>query len=188
MIDVMVDLETLGTTTGHVILSIGACFFNPLTGEIGHKFLRAIDLKSSIDKGFVINGDTLTWWLRDNPEALKATINVDKKESIDEALVSFMNFCDTYGQIAKVRLWANDPSFDTAMIMKACEMCNVEYKLKFWNNCDCRTIVRLYPPQLFKDYKINNQRTGYHTADADAVYQAQYISYILKELGCQELY
>ena len=188
MIDVMLDIETLGTNSGSVILSIGACFFNPVTGKIGEKFLRAIDLKSSIDKGFSINGDTLAWWLRDNPEALKSTIDVEGKESITEALVSFMNFCDTYGQIAKVRLWANDPSFDTAMIMKACEMCDVEYRLKFWNNRCVRTIVGFCPPNLFKEYKINNQRTGYHTADADAVYQAQYVSYILRELGCQELY
>lgn len=188
MIDVMVDLETLGTTTGYVILSIGACFFNPLTGEIGHTFLRAVDLQSSVREGFSIDGDTLEWWLRDNPEALKSTIGIQNKENITEALTSFMNFCDTDGQIAKVRLWANDPSFDIAMIAKACEITGVEYRLKFWNTRCCRTIVGLYPSQLFKEYKINNQRIGYHTADNDAIYQAKYISHILKELGCEDLY
>ena len=187
-IDVMLDLETLGTVPGSVILSMGACFFDPFTGKIGKEFFRAIDIDSSIESGMQIDGGTLEWWLRDNPEALKATIDVESKETLEEALIAFFNFCDTDGQIAKVRLWANDPSFDTAMIMYACKQTKIPYQLKFWNNRDVRTIVGLYPSNLFKDYKINNQRIGYHTALADAIYQAKYVSYILRDLGCTELY
>ncbi|MFM2590025.1 3'-5' exoribonuclease domain-containing protein [Vibrio sp. TBV020] len=46
MKNLMIDLETMGNSSNAAIVSIGACFFEPSTGEIGEKFSRIISLES----------------------------------------------------------------------------------------------------------------------------------------------
>ena len=43
MKDLMIDFETLGLKENAVLLSVGACAFDPATGEIGETFYCAID-------------------------------------------------------------------------------------------------------------------------------------------------
>jgi hypothetical protein len=47
--NVMIDIETLGTRPGSVILSIGACRFG--ADGIGEEFYRAIDVLDSLMAG-----------------------------------------------------------------------------------------------------------------------------------------
>lgn len=53
MKNLMIDLETMGNSSNAAIVSIGACFFEPSTGEIGEKFSRIIYLESSQECGCV---------------------------------------------------------------------------------------------------------------------------------------
>jgi hypothetical protein len=45
----MIDLETMGNKPNAPIVSIGAVFFEPSTGELGDEFYRVVSLKSSMD-------------------------------------------------------------------------------------------------------------------------------------------
>ena len=190
MIDIMVDLETLDTEADAIIVSIGACFFNPLTGEIGKVFDRVIEVDDCSSKGMRMSGSTLGFWLK-NPEAAGMVFGDDiQKVSLKTALQDFYSFIkyESEDQVGRVRLWANDPSFDKSMITYSSRACGIEYPLAFWNTRCVRTILGLYPNTLFKQWKIDNPRQGYHQASFDAIYQAQYISHILRELGCKDLY
>ena len=60
--NLMIDLETLGTFMNAPVVTIGACFFDPMTGEIGDKFYRKIDMVDAMRFGSA-SGDTLRWWL-----------------------------------------------------------------------------------------------------------------------------
>ena len=190
MIDVMVDLETLDTESDAVIVSIGACFFDPFTGEIGKVFDRVISVDDCTKRGMKISESTLGFWLR-NPEAASMVFGEDiSKVSLSSALKSFTAYLkyESGDQLGKIRLWANDPSFDKSMLTYSYRACKLEYPLAFWNTRCVRTILGLYPNTLFKEWKINNPRKGYHQASYDAIYQAEYISHILRELGCEELF
>ncbi|HBP9762248.1 TPA: 3'-5' exoribonuclease, partial [Escherichia coli] len=59
-IHLMIDLETMGKNPDAPIISIGAIFFDPQTGEMGPEFSKTIDLETA---GGVIDRDTIKWWL-----------------------------------------------------------------------------------------------------------------------------
>ena len=67
--DVMIDIETLGTDPGSVILSIGAVEFDLKTGKTGEEFYQWIDLESSSNKGFSVSAGTIKWWMMQNKKA-----------------------------------------------------------------------------------------------------------------------
>ncbi|EFG2334545.1 exonuclease, partial [Escherichia coli] len=56
----MIDLETMGKNPDAPIISIGAIFFDPQTGDMGPEFSKTIDLETA---GGVIDRDTIKWWL-----------------------------------------------------------------------------------------------------------------------------
>ena len=47
MNNVMLDLETMGKGLSAAIVTIGAVFFDPMTGELGAEFEAHIDLRDS---------------------------------------------------------------------------------------------------------------------------------------------
>ncbi|EEZ2476054.1 exonuclease, partial [Escherichia coli O157:H7] len=57
----MIDLETMGKNPDAPIISIGAIFFDPQTGDMGPEFSKTIDLETA---GGVIDRDTIKWWLK----------------------------------------------------------------------------------------------------------------------------
>ncbi|ENZ5980691.1 3'-5' exoribonuclease, partial [Escherichia coli] len=59
-IHLMIDLETMGKNPDAPIISIGAIFFDPQTGDMGPEFSKTIDLETA---GGVIDRDTIKWWL-----------------------------------------------------------------------------------------------------------------------------
>ncbi|EPO2484139.1 3'-5' exoribonuclease domain-containing protein, partial [Escherichia coli] len=65
-IHLMIDLETMGKNPDAPIISIGAIFFDPQTGEMGPEFSKTIDLETA---GGVIDRDTIKWWLKQSREA-----------------------------------------------------------------------------------------------------------------------
>ncbi|WP_414669201.1 3'-5' exoribonuclease domain-containing protein, partial [Escherichia coli] len=55
----MIDLETMGKNPDAPIISIGAIFFDPQTGDMGPEFSKTIDLETA---GGVIDRGTIKWW------------------------------------------------------------------------------------------------------------------------------
>jgi DNA polymerase III epsilon subunit-like protein len=70
---VMIDVETLGTNPGCVILSIGAVQFgNECRGEC---FYAGISINDSLKHGLTIEQETLQWWMEQDEEARKAAFS-----------------------------------------------------------------------------------------------------------------
>ena len=64
---VSIDIETLGTAPGSVILTIGAVAFNrhgliPERNGILGTFYQRIDLDYSLRAGLTVDASTLRWW------------------------------------------------------------------------------------------------------------------------------
>lgn len=72
MKNIMIDIETLGTDAGSIILSIGACIFHGLNNGRyveEERFYRAIHIDSQRAEGRSIDTQTLRWWMSQPPEA-----------------------------------------------------------------------------------------------------------------------
>lgn len=68
--DVMIDIETLGTAPGSVILSIGAvAFVRDRMPEDWREFSSVISVESSKSCGLTTDQSTIDWWKRQDSYA-----------------------------------------------------------------------------------------------------------------------
>lgn len=166
---VMIDLETLGIKTDAIVLEIGAVVFDITTGEIGNKFNATIDMQSSIDAGRTIDSPTLNWWMSQPIEIREIVFSGETPFSL--ALDRFYNWFPEGAYV-----WGNGPSFDISKLESAYEALNgpESYPWKFYNVRCVRTIRDLTKDVIDRnDIKIHGFK---HTALADAIWQAKYVS------------
>lgn len=123
--DIMLDLETLGTKPGCAVLSIGAKVFDPYgdnsTATVPPmvsppvSFYRNIDLFSSLMLGLTIDPATVDWWRTKDPEAQGAFISgpVLPKAAIIHFNEWIVSAGKMYSQRDKIlNVWAKSPGFD----------------------------------------------------------------------------
>lgn len=177
----MIDTETMGNKPNAPVVSIGAVFFEPSTGELGEEFYRVVSLKSSMDGGAVPDPETIIWWMQQNEEARKAICDKDAI-SISAALIKLNTFILDNTDIDKVQVWGNGATFDNVILRANYEREFLPCIWKFWNDRDVRTIV-----ELGRAIGINPRRDipfegDRHNALADAKHRAKYVSAIWQRL------
>jgi DNA polymerase III epsilon subunit-like protein len=176
--DVMLDLETLGTRPGCAILSIGAVAFDRHTGALGPEFYMVVNRKSCEAKGLTQDQSTLDWWSRQSAEAKKVLAEAENAPNgLGGALVQFTAYLQKFGK-RDLFVWGNGADFDQPIIT-AC-YASVGYPLPwlFYNNRCYRTLRSL------GNVKGEPPRQGvYHNALDDAKTQALQAVNILKQLG-----
>lgn len=117
----MIDLESMGKKPNAPIVSIGAVFFNPQTGELGQEFYTAVSLESAMAQGAVPDGDTILWWLKQSPEA-RSAICVDDAMPITDALSELSHFIHRHAYNLKyMKVWGNGATFDNVILRGAYE-------------------------------------------------------------------
>ncbi|CDH25983.1 3'-5' exonuclease [Xenorhabdus bovienii] len=181
--NLMLDLETMGTATDSAIISIGAVFFDPATGELGSSFYSPVDLTSSMQSGGAVDGDTIRWWLRQDSEA-RVAIAVDGLPSITEVLFELEEFVNksTKYNTHGLKVWGNGASFDNVILRSAYDREKIKPLWRWNNDRDVRTIVELGRVIGF-DPKYNMPFEGSrHNALDDAIHQAKYVSIIWQKL------
>ena len=176
----MIDLETMGTNPDAPIVSIGAVFFEPKTGQTGPAFYETISLESSMGYGCIPDASTIEWWLKQSSEA-RSAILMDTI-SLDDALLQFAEFVRDSAPPAYTQLWGNGASFDNVLLRRSFERISVPCELKFFNDRDVRTMV-----ELGKAIGINPRQEipfdgEQHNALADALHQVKYVSAIWQRL------
>jgi len=105
MLDVMLDLETMGTGPNAAIVAIGAVEFDLQTGTVGERFYRVADLESSVECGGVIDASTVMWWLKQSDEA-RAALGAPS-ENIAVVLRQFSEWMKDRADRDDVRVWGN---------------------------------------------------------------------------------
>ena len=169
MNQVMVDLETLGTKQNSAFISIGACRFNPDTGEIGETFYQNIDWDDAL-KTRGVTGDTIKWWMRQSKEAQNKVCAPGKP--LKEVLKSFGRWFREGD--AERQIWGNGATFDVSMLENAYEKTFGMLPWQHWNVRDVRTILAV-GDNVFSRTDVPFEGTQ-HDALADAVHQAKYVS------------
>lgn len=198
------DLETLSTEANAVILSIGACWFDPQGDGFLHSwpdnphpdgpeekfypfcltplnFEAKIDIQSCLDVGMAVSGSTLTWWSQQSDEARKRAFG--GTTTIREALNDFAEFVamvrtdfPNRAEPDDVCIWGNGAAFDNAVLTNAYHRLGYQTPWSFRNDRCYRTFVA-----MMKDAGIDPEfkRLGvFHDALSDAISQAMHIQRI----------
>ncbi|EMW4279528.1 3'-5' exoribonuclease [Escherichia coli] len=176
-IHLMIDLETMGKNPDAPIISIGAIFFDPQTGEMGPEFSKTIDLETA---GGVIDRDTIKWWLKQSREAQSAILT--DEIPLDDALLQLREFIDENSGEFFVQVWGNGATFDNVILRRSYERQGIPCPWRYTNDRDVRTMVALGLVMDFDARTTIPFEGERHNALNDARYQAKYVSAIWQKL------
>lgn len=172
--NVMVDIETLGTDIGSVIVTIGACGIG--TDGNYHDFYARLSMSESIGLGFKTNGSTIKWWLEQEDAARQELINGDTKDVVS-ALKGFATWLGRNFD-ADFRIWCNGASFDFPMLKAYFLKFDMNVPWKYWNERDLRTMKGICP--AIKNFKFDGTK---HSALDDAKNQFEQLHLIMKTIA-----
>lgn len=165
----MIDIETLGTSIDCAFISIGACLFNPFSGEVDTKntFYRRIDWDSAL-KCRSFETSTIRWWLKQNQEAREEICK--RGQPLDKVLADLHEWLP-FDPI----VWGNGSNFDIAILDHAY---NGDPKWKFWNIRDVRTVVDIASGIVDRP----KMEGVCHNALEDTIHQAKYVCKMVQKL------
>lgn len=171
-VNVMIDLETLGTSAGCAILSIGAQTFR----SPSRFYYEKIDPK---DSRLYLREDieTLRWWNKQDRRMRDEAFSGTK-----DLLPVLINFAEWLKDISpdpdKLFVWGNGADFDQPFLQHAYKEAGVPVPWKFWDNRCLRTLKNL---PVARSVKL--ERAGvYHNALDDAIHQANLVCAIWRLL------
>jgi len=165
---VMVDIESLGTKPGSVILSIGAVKFDET--NLGQTFYQPIDVLSCLMAGLKTDPDTIAFW-RQYPDMMGVFYPATR---IRVVLTDFARYLGRNSCV-----WAKGPDFDLVLLEKAYDAAGIEELPWHYRNArDVRTVLSLvkHKPEVHHTFPK-------HHALGDAVLQARQVQEIYRHLG-----
>ena len=175
---IMLDLETLATSSNALILSIGAVKFDPMSDEISEKFHVGVDLGSLPlnSYGLDIEAATVLWWLDAQRAAGREALEAVPKTDLASALEGFGMWIGD-----NARVWGNGASFDNVILRNAYTKLGMDAPWRFWNDRCYRTFKNLAP-------RMEVRRVGaHHSALDDAVTQASHLQKLVLALKLTEV-
>jgi len=171
MCHVMIDVETLGTRSNAVIMSIGAVQFD-LKGNIKQRFHKRIDIDSCLNRGLQVDGSTIEWWLKQSKENIEKLLAVPigfLGEILDE-----LTECFEMMDKEKIYVWSHGSNFDTVLLENAYKACDRSIWWKYSHVRDTRTLFDI------ANYKYVAK--GGHDALEDATNQAKAVAEAYQQL------
>lgn len=107
----MIDIETLGTGDFAPVIQIAASRFSADGADLPHLgFRRNILARDWLN----IDGETLLWWMRQDPEARASVFDQAEAVPICQALHELAAFTHDAETV-----WADSPSFDLRLLRQA---------------------------------------------------------------------
>lgn len=158
-VDLMVDLETFATGPDALIVQIGACYFDRVTGEIFETFKANIN--PSGESVGQVDVHTVMWWLKQS-KAAQESILAEPRVEFKKALQDFKDFSSRANCI-----WSH-ATFDFVILQNSFKRCGIR-QFNYKSARDIRTLVDLAGqiPQQTRD-------GVHHDALDDAIFQVKY--------------
>jgi len=167
---VMLDIETLGRAPAGMIISIGAVQFDE-NGVSSKEFYKKLNWNDSAKHGN-IDVNTVIWWMKQSDEARLEVIS--GTDSLSSSLREFQKWFPKKSQV-----WGKGPTFDISIMENAFTQCNVACPWGYYYVRDVRTIIEVTKGFVDpNDYKCDADVA--HDALSDAIWQARYVSAMLK--------
>ena len=171
----MLDLETLGTQPGCVILTLGAVKFNPYdTQEPGPGLYIRPDVDEQIARGREVQEDTLAWWAQQNEEVREEALGTEGRVPVEEMYRQLNRFL-----VGVDNIWAQGPVFDIAILENLYMQYGWPTPWQFWQISDSRTLFKVHGDPRKKTELL-------HNALADCVSQAEAVQKIYADLGLKK--
>lgn len=186
--EIMVDIETLGTANNAVITSIGAVKFDLRTPETVEQILARgyfqmhLDASHQQRKGRQLSVDTALWWMQQSETARNDLINGQKTT---RPMIEVLNIFSTYcGGAANI--WGNGNTFDNVLLRDLYLDYEMKFPVSFRNDMDFRTLkylVKLKHPYWEIPYPKYGEFQGTaHVGYIDAACQAFSAQQIYRKL------
>ena len=171
--DLMIDLEGLGTGPDTTILTIAAQAFDPFgEQEFKQQYYARVTLESQENRS--IQQGTIDWWATQPALARDEAFNEEGRIPLDQAL-------DELGKLiwhAK-RIWAQGPTYDMNILEHAYKSYNKPIPWQFYAVRDSRTVFSLWP-------NLPKPPTSHHALE-DCRRQISLLQTTLKHFNIKEL-
>jgi len=162
MTELMLDIETLGTKPGCVVLSIGAVAFDKDSFEgIGDMHV-VVDQMQQKMMGLTEDSSTVKWWKSQSPEAWQSA--TDGPVSVKDALAELSQF---YAKHNPRATWTQGNNFDPPILEHLYGAVKIAPPWKFWAVRDTRTF---YDVHGFDTRRVSRDNV-YHNARDDCIHQ-----------------
>lgn len=174
--DVMLDIETLGTCPDCVVLTLGAVKFNPYTQEdiIAGIYCRP-DVDEQIAKGRIVRDDTLEWWTTQAEAVREEALGEEGRIPVTQMLQELNRFL-----VGVNNIWAQGTVFDIGILEHLYKQYNMVPNWQYWQIADSRTLFKVHGDPRVKG------KEGLHNALEDCVSQAQAVQQIYRKLGIEK--
>lgn len=135
-LDLMIDIETLGTVPGSIIFEIAAVSFNPNTYEVKDTFHTFISPQSCRDAGLVSDESTEEFWL----ERGVTEISLNRAHC-DNILAAELLHLDAWIYAVNPKLiWCKGLDFDLPLLKAAFAAVGRDQPWKYYQGKDLRTV------------------------------------------------
>ena len=173
--DIMLDLETMGTSNNAAIVAIGAVVFDE--ASVKDTLYKKIDLCSSAAHGGVIDASTVVWWLGQNKAAQDELIG-EGRVNLITALQEFHEWVlDMTNQYDVNGIWGNGANFDNVILRNAYRNNQMQEPWNFRQDRCYRTVnAEFGQATVTPDVGVK------HNALDDAIYQANRLILIRNNL------
>jgi hypothetical protein len=167
--DVMLDLESLGTRPDCAILTLGAVKFDPFTPDrFGDSLYLRIDVDEQLALGREVQQDTLIWWSNQAEDVREEALGEGNRVGLESMYRQLNRFL-----VGVENIWCQGPAFDIVILENIYRQLGWPTPWQFWQIRDSRTLFGVHGDPREKN------KTGLHNALEDCVSQAQ---------GVQEIY
>lgn len=171
MLHAMTDIEAIGKGTHGLIVSIGACRFDPRGGKPSERFKVNINMDNALKHGASVTGSTMRWWLSQSEEA-RASLFEPKPVA---ERVALSDLRDWYGNDNAIPIWSHGVNFDLRLLAQAYERHSQPTPWLFRSERDTRTLFDLAGEAYWLEVKTQPRAGTHHDALDDAIAQVGWV-------------
>lgn len=135
----VLDLETLGTKPGCIVLSIGAVRVDLTANRVLSEFYAAINPLDSVRYGLTICAETLLWWQEQSEAARKAAFM-----GTGTLKGAGSEFAEWLAAAPLAPIYGNSPAFDCSLLEAAFEATGGRAPWKYFDERCLRTELDFY--------------------------------------------
>lgn len=188
-LDIMLDVETLGTNDAPVLLQLAARAFKIEEGpESLGEFDMLIRPQTCVQAGLKCDGETMDFWLKQGNDLIQDILVEAMKNGteLDLVLYEFNKYVENMKKkynAKKVRVYGNGPSADCTWVRSAYKAVKMEAPWKYWDDVCVRTYVdigiRAFNFNPKKDMPFTGNK---HNALDDCQHQINYVVAIYNKI------
>ena len=190
LINVVLDLETLGTSEDAAIIQIGCAVMYQdhyyIPENCPEEFEVTIKYEDCTNGEFALSEDTMLWWEKQDPTTKQYVFS--GQESYLDAFDLFTWWVQNLkSNGAEIAVWGNGADFDNRLLSYSLNSLGFRDVWKYTNNRCLRTLKNLFPPvePPFQLPRLIGEKA--HTALGDARYEARILGIIKNKYKLENL-